>query len=297
MPEAESSTPVPDLPLDHDHPCQGCGYNLRGLGRSGACPECGESIARSLTNQLLAGADPAWVLRVYRGADLILWAVLMTVFLPFGGACFLSIAGENGWPWRITAWVIVAWLAVGWFLAALGTWLITTPTKDRQNPYPHPALRWTATLGITVGPALLMLFLLGQIYAGPRMPNYHILFLIFFGGTMLLGIGKTALYLCYRQLAQRMKNPNLARSAGLLAGLIALGTFIFFLLLLPEVTDAHGSIFNDHGKFLACSLPFIILIAMIWQLALAAAFRSKLRQALPHRFYPKHENNFGAGAM
>lgn len=299
MPEADPSTPKPDdVPLDRDHPCGGCGYNLRGLDRTGGCPECGESIAQSLSNRLLAGADPAWVLRVYRGADLILWAVLATIGLPFGGGCLASIFSDMGMNWRAVAWALLAWLAVGWILAALGTWLLTTPANDTQSPYPHPALGLTARLGIALGPAMLIIFLLGQMYAIGRKPNEQFFVFTLFGGVLLLGVGKTALYLCFRQLAKRMKDPFYATSSGLLAGLIAMGSFIFFLLFLPIVIDTHGY-WPDGGtsQLMACMLPLIIIITMIWQLGIAAAFRSRLRQALPHRFYPKRENNFGAGAM
>src|SRR5207248_565853 len=34
--------------LCEDFDCARCGYDLRGLQRSGQCPECGELIARSL---------------------------------------------------------------------------------------------------------------------------------------------------------------------------------------------------------------------------------------------------------
>lgn len=39
---------VPDQTLfDDDFACDGCRYDLRGLSRSGNCPECGLSIAKS----------------------------------------------------------------------------------------------------------------------------------------------------------------------------------------------------------------------------------------------------------
>jgi hypothetical protein len=65
------STDVDEVPSSGDIPCIHCGYNLRGLSEGGRCPECGTSIARSSSGNLLSAADPAWLLRVYRGQALI----------------------------------------------------------------------------------------------------------------------------------------------------------------------------------------------------------------------------------
>jgi len=37
---------IDNEPIDHDHPCPTCGYNLRGLKYGGKCPECGAVIER-----------------------------------------------------------------------------------------------------------------------------------------------------------------------------------------------------------------------------------------------------------
>ena len=36
--------------IEQDVKCRECGYNLRGLGSTGTCPECGGAISFSLTD-------------------------------------------------------------------------------------------------------------------------------------------------------------------------------------------------------------------------------------------------------
>jgi hypothetical protein len=43
---------VDDSALANDVWCERCGYNLRGLGRDGDCPECGGSILQSLRSRV-----------------------------------------------------------------------------------------------------------------------------------------------------------------------------------------------------------------------------------------------------
>ena len=44
--------------LDEDIACRKCGYNLRGLNKDGACPECGTAVGRSTQGDLLRFCDP-----------------------------------------------------------------------------------------------------------------------------------------------------------------------------------------------------------------------------------------------
>lgn len=44
----DPATALPRLPIGDGLACHRCGYNLRGLFFDGLCPECGESIARSI---------------------------------------------------------------------------------------------------------------------------------------------------------------------------------------------------------------------------------------------------------
>ncbi|TWT44277.1 hypothetical protein RAS1_06870 [Phycisphaerae bacterium RAS1] len=44
--------------IERDLYCTACGYNLRGLIRSGRCPECAEAVERSFQSAALALVDP-----------------------------------------------------------------------------------------------------------------------------------------------------------------------------------------------------------------------------------------------
>lgn len=45
------------VPLSSDWPCSGCGYPVRGLARSGACPECGLRVTASIVHAIQQERD------------------------------------------------------------------------------------------------------------------------------------------------------------------------------------------------------------------------------------------------
>src|SRR5690606_9951670 len=50
------AAPHPEVLVEYDQACIGCGYALRGLPVAGVCPECGMAIARSFRGDRLAAA-------------------------------------------------------------------------------------------------------------------------------------------------------------------------------------------------------------------------------------------------
>jgi hypothetical protein len=65
--------------------CKACGYSLSGLSAEGSCPECGLSIERSLTDDMLVNSSPEYVARLKRGASLVLNGILLLVVMALGG--------------------------------------------------------------------------------------------------------------------------------------------------------------------------------------------------------------------
>src|SRR4051794_11063247 len=56
--------------IQHDLPCLGCGYNLRGLRGEGQCPECGLPVAESIAGDGLVVGTTRRLGRLRRGAGL-----------------------------------------------------------------------------------------------------------------------------------------------------------------------------------------------------------------------------------
>lgn len=82
MSDDESRSPASDEPLG-DIPCAGCGYSLRGLTVTGACPECNHSCLRSWVRATASKppALPRWlgVVRGVHAGNCALVAVLLAV--------------------------------------------------------------------------------------------------------------------------------------------------------------------------------------------------------------------------
>ena len=102
--------------IERDLTCGGCDYNLRGLPRDGACPECGRAVAATLSG----APSAAWLRRVSCGAALIGGGILL------GGA---GIAATIEWhrPWVLYAFPL------GAVIAAVGTWAFATPRRARER--------------------------------------------------------------------------------------------------------------------------------------------------------------------
>ncbi|MFN0137316.1 MAG: hypothetical protein ACKVS9_14530 [Phycisphaerae bacterium] len=112
--------------------CSECGQNLRGLPRSGKCPECGTPTIWSLRGGAAgAGRDATWLRTVHHGTSLLTWAII--------------------WAWMPPVWIIV-WLAC---------WNLTPPRRIGSE------VGWPANLCrllFAVFPAVAILILLPQLY-------------------------------------------------------------------------------------------------------------------------------------
>lgn len=112
--------------------CCDCAHNLRGLPRSGRCPECGTQILWSLHGGIgEAGRDVRWMRPAQRGVELLNWTVI--------------------WVWFPPAWILV-WI---------GCWRTTVEQRpsERSGWLANPARLLLAIL-----PAAFSLAALPQLY-------------------------------------------------------------------------------------------------------------------------------------
>jgi cytochrome b561 len=148
--------------IDSDLPCAICGYNLKGLSVDANCPECGQSVARSYTPDLLR-SNPQW-LRHQANTMLLLGALCLVNFQPFN----YSLRGFQVW----IGFGILLSIATVW-----ACWRLATPEP------PGPPADGEATLQ-------RMLRLAPIIYAAVRIGS---LVSSSFHPTLISVIGITAL--------------------------------------------------------------------------------------------------------
>lgn len=254
-----------------DATCTRCGYNLRGLGASGKCPECGWAIEASLRGGLLRYAGPEYLSSLALGAKIVFIlnianAVLSSVVL-FGTIAAViafsnaaqATAGTPAAP--VALFNLIESTATGFSVLAtavslVGYWLLTTPDPAlSQAEQPRAARRVVraavaAAAGIQAL-ALVAAFLTPRLATGAMAPvNPGPAFQIVSGGLGVLGtiagaVQFFAMMLYARWLALRVPDPDMVQRTRtymwLLPVLLTVGTcllvgpivaWILYLLLI-----------------------------------------------------------------
>ncbi|HEY3244678.1 MAG TPA: hypothetical protein VGM03_15160 [Phycisphaerae bacterium] len=136
-----SSPPGVSAPISSELLCVGCGYNLRGLGSNGRCPECNTPIRRSARGDRLEYADPLWLDRVHRGVATFQGAALgvMALVMPYSAGMF---------NWIFQGVCALVMLVGVWMFTALDPRLslVEQPLALRR------LTRWAALTAIAVWP-------------------------------------------------------------------------------------------------------------------------------------------------
>ena len=217
--------------IEHDLTCGGCDYNLRGLPRNGACPECGHDVAATL--QGFSRTRAAWLRRVSRGSLLIgigilvggvglgaiaAWAKLLRwIRVLFGSAGVAAMTELRGW-------FLLCSFASGAIIAAIGTWIFATPARGRGNGWSDHLLRILLRL-LGLGTCVLQLYItasLAEAYGlAPHLVSYPQNFARVLEITAVVWAGAAAMT-CLRaaMLAGRV-NDRPGRVQAVLIGILA----------------------------------------------------------------------------
>src|SRR4051794_36190357 len=120
---------VPNAPVDEDALCDGCGYNVRALERSGSCPECGAAVEASVRLDRLRRAgqpkplpvsDPTWVREQREGCVLLLLAAAWQIAWALGRDRTNGDLRWIGWIGMMPAADVVGDVIACWGLWKLG---------------------------------------------------------------------------------------------------------------------------------------------------------------------------------
>ena len=180
-------------PLGCDLGCTGCGYNLRGLERTGRCPECDAAVAWSLRGQGFVHEDPRVVRRIVRG---LRWCAATWLVWP------ILVVSEN-----IDHAIIWLTNAVP---GVIGYWLLTTPTRKTLRDLSFDNARMISRGGMAIGRAGFVVWVLAQ-YAWPfgamQVGTYFLELLIL----SAMAVGSVAVLIYEQKLAAYIPDARLAR--------------------------------------------------------------------------------------
>lgn len=216
--QPDSTKSIQSSTIDSDLPCRRCGYNLRGLICSGACPECGHAVAESARRNLLKDSDPsyAWALAV--GAVLMILGLGLSSFSsalipPTMVIEYLDVQSWTG--------LAVLLIAIAIFVMSVGLWKVTTidPSvfEDRRRERLRRLVRVTVVIGaLTQLFGIAILSSLGDESTSPAIAGLVLLRTLILANatTLIANVFATLGYL--RMISCRVPDPVLARRFELL---------------------------------------------------------------------------------
>lgn len=236
-------------PVVTDHPCAGCGYNLRGIDRAGICPECSMAVERSFRGDRQRDAGYGALRRIHLGVVIIMAVYagkilrdlmsLASSFLPFD----IPLYYARGLWYEATVGAVLL----------LGTWLYTVYgwKESEKQGFPPPRSRMRGVLRFIVVVSLLRILVLRSAWiaaTGPWQDSPRVAAVLqwYVNNLTLAWIFEaTVEYLCLaalmlytRWLAWRVPAPALARRALRWAWLLPLILLITEWGPLPRIPDA-----------------------------------------------------------
>lgn len=276
--------------IDGDVSCYGCGYNLRGLDRSAACPECGESIDASVRGDVLALASEPWLRRLRRGATLLVAAMLVPYLAVISAAIAALVTAPLAHPQAQSGEVAFGLgfllLLAAPLLAAVAIHLLLTPDpRGDSSPLGVPA-RLGAYGSIVTGfvAALVPVLLVASTAAAVG------------AAALVCALGTVpawGVFRCVEELARRAPHLSLAKRAvnvrtGIVGslGVLALGLAFWAADGVAAAAGNAGAV-PEAAVFLANLLVPLGVIGTLWTFAHAIAVVDALRGVLQRALWQR----------
>jgi len=297
---ADLDRPIPAIPttVPPECTCVRCGYTLTALATDGDCPECGTAIARSMSDDRIADADPRWLGRVLVGLLLLAWGPVTVVV----GGVLLAVASDFSTEKeaaRLARPFLQALVGGGLVAAAVGGLLVTEGEprdEDRSRPdEPRVVARW----GPVVATGCATGWVVTQAGGGPPLPTFAPL-LMAAAAVGVGGFALAALQLRFRELAVRIPSPTLAdrcaaghawfrRWTGFLAALLVLRAVFDLIQQVPRLDRLTDILKLGLAIGTAVGIVVVLLgvVKAIEILDLALSVRSRIRHALAESAQPR----------
>lgn len=232
LPLAPSTIVRVEVPL----PCVECGYELRGIDESAACPECGTPVARSTSRDLLRFSPMEYLESLATGGRWVMTslggmfaAAILMMVIPLAGALAGAAEATVRWAGLAMGTVVgIGLIASGAFWLA-GWWKLTAIDASRpvfaQGREARMFVRWAGVASLAVLSLVLVLYFAG-VASGQRrgrglLPNLE------FG--LQAGCSVFAIVVCTHMVAtclhtravfRRIPYPVRAKFAGRIAWVI-----------------------------------------------------------------------------
>ena len=270
--------------------CIRCNYNLRGLGATGNCPECGLSIAESLRADLLRFAGSAYLKTVLKGHSWVVNCLLVLilglfVILPFAVITIAAVTRVS--PDKIAssgeaAEAFSAAILLPFALSLFGYWNLTAPDPQFSGHDRPDAARKIVRACTTI--LLVNFAVLGALEYLLPLPfsdtaTNTIVDLMHWIGVITMSIGLAAMMTHARWFARRIPDARLVRQAALYRWLLPSLTLAFwcFLHLPPSSVRSFDLMLLEVFGSL---VPPLVTLTLYWQLLNRT--RKHLRSIVAH---------------
>jgi len=244
-----------------------CGYNLRGLEATGACPECGALIGLSLRGDRLSFAAPGWIATVAGGMNWIVASICISIgiwLLNLAGTPMNPFTSNYGWTDLIEILPEVT--------GVIGFWRLSTPEPGSTGQVSFFSARKLLRVG-HAGSLLISVVQLAVAY-------YSSVAVFWTGITVILlsAVGFFASLTYARRLALRVPDYRLAHATRLLmwgcAAIFVVGPALLWILAKGLQGMAMPVVFPA-----GCALVLAGLLIYIWALMLVFLYRRQLSYA------------------